>query len=223
MKNMLNLLWQKKFLILVLALLIALLPIAMTKEPVVLSRALLTSIGIEKDGDTYTIHAEHFIFNFDPFGVMEREIVSGEGKSVQEALTNLGTRLGKSTSLTHCTIIILGKGLESHNMLELLRPLLLKPQLDNDCMLFYTQSDIEPLMQTSIETGDARSGRIHVIAQFNQRQQMHSSVTLEKFFRQSLAGNQTVRMPRVNLQDDQIENDGTYATFLGGKLLHVPE
>jgi len=215
---MFKLIWQKKFLIIVLVLLVALLPIAMTRESVVLSKTLLTAIGIDKQGDEYTVYGEHFIFNFDPFGVMEREMVDGSGATVEDALADIGRKLGKRVSLTHCTVMILGKGLTEESLVPILKPFLLKPQLSNTCTLFYTESDVGSLLETSIEIGDARSGRLQVIAEFNRKQNDFKSTHIERFLRDSMGRRGIAKIAIIAEEDGEIINEGEYAVFLHGQL-----
>jgi len=210
--------WDKKFLLILLAFMIIFLPVAMTREPVVLSKLLLTSIGIEKDESGYVVHGEIFIFNFDPFGVMERELVKGEGATVDEALTNMGHNLGQTPSLSHCSVIILGNGTQGEDILELLKPFATSSQINNSCALFYTTSDMEELMQTSIDTGDARSGRIHAISAFNKRQNKMTSTNLEQFFIGSMHGNKTIHISRLTVEDNRIINERTPVKFIAGRF-----
>lgn len=187
-RSVLQLLWAKKFLILAIALLVAFLPMALTQEAVVLSKALLTSIGIEMDEDNeqYVVWGEHMIFNFDPFGVPERELVSGRGKDLDEAFVEMGRNLGKTVSLSHCTIIILHESLQGENIAELLWDFFKDPHPVNSCILFYTESGVGDLMDASINRGDARSGRLQQIAEFNRRQRKMESANLEDFMKSSV-------------------------------------
>jgi len=213
-----KLIWAKKFLLLILVLLVALLPMAMSRESVALSKTIFTAMGIDKVDGEYIVYGEAFIFNFDPFGVMEREIVIGKGDTIDDAMAEIGRNMGKTVSLSHCTVMILGKGLGDENFLDLLKPFVVTPQFSNSCVIFYTQDDVGEIMQLSLDTGDARSGRIHQIAEFNRRHEKFHATTLDKFFRSSLRGDKTASVAILSISDDIIQNEGIYATFIDGLL-----
>jgi len=212
-KDTIALLWRKKYLFIIIAFTVAILPFAITKESVVLSRAIMTAIAIDYVDDEYVVVGEHFIFNFDPFGVMEREVIVGRGESIDKAIDDIGRNMGKTVSLTHTTIFILGEGLKDKDLADMLIPFAKMPHVRNDAQLFYTTSDIEKLVQASIDTGDARSGRIQQIATYNRKQDHMPAVNLEGFLKDSLRSNSVASIPVLELVDGVIQNDGKVMSF----------
>ena len=206
---MFRIIWKKKIVIIVAVLLVALLPVALTKEPLALSRAIVTSIGIEKDGDEYTIFTETLLFNFDPFGVPEREIFSASSESIEKALIEIGRDKGKIVSLSHCTVIVLGNSLADDNLVELLDFFLKRSDISNSAALFWTGGSVETLMQASIDQGDARSGLLQRIATFNRRNSGFTSTNLERFMKDMLSGRES-RVAYIIVEDDKIVNEGDF-------------
>ena len=199
---MFKLLWEKKIAIIVAVLLVVLLPIAMTKESIVLSKTIVTAVGIEKTHDgKYTVYTEVIIFNFDPFGVQEREIHQSTAQTIDEALIEIGVNRGKTISLSHCTIITLDHSLKDENLMELLDVFLQRNDLNNSAVLFWTTSGVEKLMEASIERGDARAGLLQQIAAFNRNRDGFTSTNLELFFKDMLR-NQKAKIPLVEVDKE---------------------
>ncbi|MCL2755592.1 MAG: hypothetical protein FWE45_00890 [Firmicutes bacterium] len=216
---MFKVIWAKKFLILFLVALIAVLPMAMTKQPLALSQTIVTALGIDKINGEYKVVCEHIIFNFDPFGVMERELVTATAPSIDDAFNEIGRSQGRTISFSHCTIIILGDGLREENFADLLKPFLLKSTLSNSAVLLYTDDDIEELMQASIEIGDVRSAKLQQIAEFNRQDNRFTSTSLERFFKDSLGRNRMSKITKVRIgENDTIENEGEYVTLSRGLI-----
>jgi len=214
--SLLMLIWSKKFVILTLALLVAVLPMAITKQPLALSKTIVTAIGIDKIDDEYKVVCEHIIFNFDPFGVMERELVSAEAPTIDEALDEIGRHQGRTISFSHCTIILLGNGLEEENIMDLLRPFLLNSTLNNSAVLLWTEDDVEELLQASIEIGDVRSAKLQQIAEFNRNDARFKSTNLESFFKDSLGRDGRAKITIVRKGDNELENSGRFVKFIRG-------
>ncbi|MCL2229101.1 MAG: hypothetical protein FWC00_04715 [Firmicutes bacterium] len=216
-----GLLWQKKILIVFLVFMVAFVPFAMTQQSVVLERAIVTGLAIDKQDGKYVVYTEVLMFNFDPFGVPERELLKATADNLQDALREIGDNEGRIVSLSHCTVITLGSGLEGENILDLLMPFMLEPHPSNACVLFYTTGDVEALMKASIETGDARSARIQQIAEFNRRQNRFVHADIEDFFKRSKSGDRTVRVAVLSEQEGTISNTGAEAIFVDGVLSHT--
>ncbi|MCL2570306.1 MAG: hypothetical protein FWE16_03815 [Firmicutes bacterium] len=206
---MFKLVWEKKFLILFLVLLIAILPVALTSQPLVLEKGLVTAIGINKVGDEYQVTCEIFIFAFDPLGAPERKPVTTTAPTVEQAITKIGHNNGRDISFSHCTVIILGSGLDGENIDELLYSFFNDPRLNNSCIVIYTQSDIPTLFETSNAQGDPRSAKLQQIIEYNNRNKKFTSTNLEQFFKDIRRNNKT-KVAIINEQDGELLNTGLY-------------
>jgi len=213
---MFKLLWQKKFLIIFLAIILALLPVAATKQPVVLSKALVTCIGIDYSDGVYSVYGEKVIFNFDPFGVLERKVLSGDGDSFEDAMREIERSFGRKISFTHCTLIILGNGLVEHNsrdeIVHLLEYFYERRELSNAAAVIHTTSDLEKLIETSNKLGDVQSGLLQRLVEFNRRDREKSFINLEDLFKRYKRG-RPINIPIINEIDGALENEGNLHTI----------
>jgi len=198
---MFKMLWRKKFIIITLAVLLAFLPMAMTKEATVLGKTVITAIGLDKQNDEYIVWTESLIFNFDPFGVPERQITTAAASTIDEAFEEISLNMGRKLSFSHCSIILLGSGLEDVNLRELLWPFLLKPQLNNRAVLMWTDDDVGDVLQVSVDTGDVRSAKLQQIAAFNTKDRRRVATTLEE-----LARSETVHLNVIAIENDGLVN-----------------
>ena len=195
---------KKKFLVIALAFLVVFLPFAITAQSTTLSRTVTTAMAIDKDGDTYTVYLEHMMFTFDPLDGPERKLISASADSIEEALTKIGHNRGRTISLSHCSIIILGPGIQEDDFLEILLPFAHRVDLNNATAVFITNSDVEELMEASIENGDMRSALLQQIAAFNKERKQNFK-TLGCIVKKLLR-NEQVEIPTISLEDDEIKN-----------------
>ena len=210
-------LWRKKFIIITLAILVAMLPHALTAEASVLSKTIVTAIGIDKVNGEYEIITESIIFNFDPFGVPERELDVAHAPTIEQALAEIGMNKGRKISFSHTTLILLGKGLADEDLTLLLHPFLVMPQLNNGAVLMWTQDPLEDTLQASIDTGDVRSAKLQQIAEFNKRKTHERIATsLEQFFRGSLGTEGVAKLNIIELEDKELINGDRVAMFYRG-------
>jgi len=212
-------LWRKKFVIITLAILIAFLPMAMTNEATVLSKTILTAIGIDKKDDEYIVTVENMIFNFDPFGVPEREHTTAVASTIDEALAEISTNKGRKISFSHCSLVLLGSGLADTNLVNLLMPFLIKPQFSNGAILMWTENDIEKVFETSEEIGDVRSGKLQQIATFNKRTDGRVATSLEEFIRNSKSRDGIARLNIIEESDGDIINSNRVIELKFGVIL----
>ncbi|MCL2850836.1 MAG: hypothetical protein FWE01_00535 [Firmicutes bacterium] len=215
--------WQKKFLLIILAMLVALLPMAVSKQSMALTRTILTAIAIDMEDDEIIVYGEHVLFNFDPFGIPERHIAVGRGTDITEALADIGVNMGRTVSFSHCTLIVIGSGLDDANLFDVLMPLYKQSQLNTAAALVYTEGDVEALIQTSIDTGDVRSAKLQQIAEFNLTHKDKYHTSLERFFKQTLRRNSVARMPIINDNDGELDNTGKTAKFIGGSFSEIED
>jgi len=209
MIELLKTFWRKKFVIIAIVALTILVPMAATRQSTVLSRSIVTAMAINYSAGEYTVYTEVLIFNFDPFGVPEREVHHASALTIEEALIEIGENRGRRVSLSHCSVIVLGQGFvdSGKNLQEVLMPLFMRPDLNNSAAIFYSVDDLEELLMASAEQGDARSAMLQQIAEFNQRNKSRTFMSLEKFIKQSLEKRDTIILPEITKSDGEIRNE----------------
>lgn len=214
-------LWSRKFALLAIAILVALLPIAMTKEPITLSRTIATAIGIDYVDGEFVVHAEIVVFSFNPQDGRESELVTERGATVMEAFDKMGKDRGMTVSFTHCTIVIIGTGVLNSNetVAQIIRPIY-KSEISNGAVLFYTKSDIQNIMQQSIESGNMRSGLLQQIAEWNRKHHKNKNTTIERFYKNNALGRDAfLILTELDTSDEpKIVNTNNHAIYRAGVI-----
>ncbi|MCL2846701.1 MAG: hypothetical protein FWE38_03355 [Firmicutes bacterium] len=204
---MIKWIWKKKIVIVALVLTVALLPFALTKPTVVITKTIVTAMGIDKADDGYTVYTESLIFNFDPFGVPEREIHFATAETIPAAMKIIGQNRGRKLSLSHCTVITLGHELEESDFIKLLWPFIKRNDMSNSAVLFWTDDPVKGVMQTSIDLGDARSALLQQMAEFNRRTDKFAAKTLEEFVKDMMRDGQS-ELGVINIKGEEMINEG---------------
>ena len=214
---MFSLLWKKKFLIVFLIALIALLPQAAARPAQMLSKTLFTSIGIDKTDDEYEISGEMIVNDFSKKGETKSEVISETGANITEVMNKLSAAQGREISLAHCTLMVVGAGLNDENLGELLTYFFHKTEVNNNCAIVYTQSPVKDLLTASEEGGDKRRGLLQQILEFNQQNIIGKPTSLEKFFKDYMRTSKTGILTTATLEGDKISNEIQAAVFKNGK------
>lgn len=215
---MFRLIWQKKIALAFVVLLVLTLPVAITRPAEMLSKSIITTVGIEKQGDTYVVTGEVVVNQFNEFGGKFIEIISGEGENLNQAFNAISRTRGRTVSLAHCSLIILGSGLEEENIAHLLTFLLHRTEINNSCSLLWTDTDMETLLTLSKESADNRTNHLQQIAEFNRRNQFGAPATLQNFYKDYLRLSKTSLIPTVTIEDELIHNPNEVAVFTEGIL-----
>jgi hypothetical protein len=135
--------WKKKALILFIAVLVLLLPQAVSRPAQVFSKALLTEITIDKLEDNYSLAGKAVILPDDE----KPKEISAVGKSLGEAINKMAEDTNREISFAHCTLIIIGEGLAEENLTDTLRYFLYKTELNNNCTLAYKEKGYDTTLE----------------------------------------------------------------------------
>ena len=135
MREILTKIWNKKFFIVFVALMVFLLPQALSRPAQMSMKAVLTEITISKANDEYTIDAKMVTVNID-----EPKEVSGSGRTLAHAINDLSNVTQRNVSFAHCTQIIIGEGMEDENICDLLRYFVYRAEMNNNCALAWKEA-----------------------------------------------------------------------------------
>ena len=111
MKNLISKIKNNKIFYVFLLFIVAMFPSAFYTKAEYQQRAILVSIAIDKNEDKFDLNAMLVVPSSAGNLNSNIEIVSGEGKTVSEALHVITTDLGKKVSLAHCDTIFVNDDL----------------------------------------------------------------------------------------------------------------
>ena len=210
-------LWKKKAIVAFLVILVVTLPVAIKKPAQMLGKTLFTTVGIDMVEGKYQVTGEVIVNMFNEFGAKFLEVVQDESDSINQALNKISKTRGRTVSLAHCSLIVLGSGLQEENIASVLTFLLHRTEVNNNSQLLFTDADMQELFTISKESADNRTNHLQQIATFNIKNQFGTQATLQNFYRDYLSKSKTSTIPVVTIQDEQIHNAGELAVFVSGK------
>lgn len=211
---MFRILWRKKVMVIFLAALIVLFPAASIKPAQMLSKTLFLSIGIDKDASGYEISGIVSVNTPSQTGATTTKPVSGRASSINAALKKIEANQGRTVSLAHCNLIVVGAGAANENLAAILHHFLRQYEMSNNTLIIYTESGVKELLDTSIanKTGSS-AGMLETIAA-----QAHTT-TLDKFYKNYIRPSSSEIVNIVNLEKEEIDNTKNGAVFKNGKKL----
>lgn len=215
---MFRLLWEKKALIAFLLVLVFLLPSAVARPAQMLSKTLMTTIGVDKVNGEYVVSGEMIVNKFDQSGKKSSEVIKSNGPSVGAAVNNLSATQGREVSLGHCTLLVLGSGLANEDITDVLKYFINKTELHNNCAIIYTNSDVEGLIKGSLREGDASGNLLQQISEYNQKNVFGKPTSLETFFKNHMRATSTNVIGVAELETDAVSNKSKSAVFKNGKF-----
>lgn len=80
-------------------------------------RVVLTSLGIDRQGEDYVVSAQVFTPQLDETKMQNKSLVSVSAPTVAEALNRMNLRTGRIATISHCRLIVLGDSVMSENIL----------------------------------------------------------------------------------------------------------
>jgi len=207
---MIRILWRKKVLVVFLAALLILFPGASVRPAQALSKTIFLSVGVEKSAGGYTVIGAAMI------NAEETKLVSAEGAAVEEAFGQITSRQGRTVSLAHCNLIVLGASLSGENVANILEYFLEKFEVSNNALLVWTNGDVKGMLEASFKSKtDAPGGMLETIAAHNQLNVFKRPLTLDRFFKDYFGG-RVAFMSAISFETDEIYNTGQVAAFKNG-------
>lgn len=213
-------LWKNKVFIVFLAVVVALAPQAAARPAQMLSKTLLTTVGINKVADGYEVSGEMIINKADQPQSAERKtvMVSATAPTIGEAVNKISASQGREVSFAHTTLIIVASGLDGEDVTKPLTYFLQKTEINNGASVVYTKDDPKALIEASIKQAIAQGGMLGQTAKYNQDNVIGKPTSLETFFKDSLRKSATTITPVVALDGEEIGNNLAIAIFHNGKF-----
>lgn len=109
--------------------------------------AIVVAMGIDKTQNCYHVSAQIAIPQATDSGSGGNDsVVTGKGKTVAEAVDDIGTKTGWYPKLVFCNIILLGKDATSQNVMKELDFFLRTDKVQNTCLIAATEERAEDVL-----------------------------------------------------------------------------
>jgi len=136
-----NKLWNKKAAIVFLALLVCLLPMALTRPAQMTTKAILTDITIDRVDGEYVLTGEKVTTEAGDKGPkFKTEPVTGTDAKFVNTINKIADSTGKTVSFAHCSSITLKDGLADEDVTDILKFFMYQTELNNNCKLSWAEA-----------------------------------------------------------------------------------
>ncbi len=182
MNRVLN--WLKKTPILIpfFFLLFLYLPSALLLPPEVDRNAIVTAVGIDKEGEDYSMSFLRFVPQANLNYSEKLEVITCKGRNVSENLEKASVLMGKNINLNHVESIVLGSSVLEEDISKILDFFARTPIVLSGCLLSATNRTAKEIIE-SVNALNTESGlRLEDVLRFTEQNYYGRETTLETFF-----------------------------------------
>ena len=147
--------------------LLILLPNAVSVPSELQTTAIVSGIGIDKEGEEISLSAQILIPQPSTSYSPKSTVISGTGKDLMDAISAVELKTGQSLGLAHCYIIIIGDELCNDNLIETLDFLMRSNIMGNNTALIHTSQKAEDILKVSSQFSESDINNLQNIAKFN--------------------------------------------------------
>lgn len=160
----------------------------------------VTSIGIDKKEDNYTLTTLAVIPKGSNDVNANLEVFSGEGKTISEALKNISYNSGKKVGLSHCDTIILSLDATENNISTMLDYFIRTSNLSTNASIIVSDKDAKELIDASKSSNNYLDLSLKSIVAYQEDNSFMDDITIEKFYKTYYTESSTFYLPIVSIQ-----------------------
>jgi len=217
---MFRVLWAKKSLIVFLVLIVAFVPAAIIKPAQMMTKSVVTALGIDKLSTGEYQISGHVVENkFNPTGAVEKVVfASAIGATVEEATVNLGASMGAPVGLKHCGVLLIGSSMQDENVALIFEQFIKNGDLSNNSFVVYTEGSAVEMLEATVGNNKI----LHKVLDYNRREVFSKKSNIDVFYKDYLESKSQSFIAVLNVGSDGIvENKGIGAIFKNGKFSHL--
>jgi len=206
---MINLI-KKHYLVIVFAfLMILFLPSSLFAPALTNTRAIITGMSIDKEGEDYKISLQLITPQSNISNNENLEIIDDTGSTIFECFNNLSIKLGKVVGLEHANIIVLSSSLQGEDIMNLFDYLYRNTNITMSTILLQTDDDAKKLLETSAELNNNSSSSLQNNLGFNNSIIESSNITsLGTFFNDYFSYSKVSLVPYIQVPKEEGDSSG---------------
>lgn len=209
MKNILKKVFKNKTLALFLAFFILTFPTAIYQKSEFEKRAILTSIGIDKNGENYEFSGL-MVVEENPSQISSNvKLISSEGKNIAEAVYKMSITLGKEIGLAHCDSIVVGEGLKDENLVEVLDYFVRSSNLTKNTNLIHCPGQAKELLEVNTANKDENGITFSKLVSTGSDYLAVVDMNIEDFYARYFTKSPTAWMTIVQIDEEGGEQSGS--------------
>ena len=172
---------------------------------------IITGIGIDYNNKEY--HVSYEILNSNKEGSsinMDNDIISGNGKSINEAFLNVNRSLSKKPIFSHLKVVILKNNIEGKLLKEVFEYLLRNSDIRDEFNLVYTSSNIEDLFSIETPNKVVSLEIFELLKNGNNNINPVINEPFEDILAKVISNKQDIILNNIIVSDNSIKVDGAY-------------
>ena len=196
---------KKHYLVITFAILLVLfLPSSLVMPALTNTRAIITGMSIDKEGEDYKISLQLITPQSNISNNENLEIIDDSGSTIFECFNNLSIKLGKVVGLEHANIIILSSNLKDEDVMNFFDYLYRNTKITMSTLLLQTDDDAKKLLETSAELNNNSSSSLQNNLGFsNSIIETSNITTLGTFFNDYFSFSKVSLIPYIQVPKEE--------------------
>lgn len=174
------------------------------------TKLVVTTIGIDKEDDGYTISSLAVIPKTSTDVNANLETFEGKGKTISEALEHISLNTGKQIGLAHCDCIIVSKEIMEDNIAIVLDFFIRTANLTTNAALLASDAKSKDLVEVSKNSNNLFDLTLKDIVSNEEKSTLLNSITIENFYRSYFSRGGTFFVPILSYEkESSSEGEGS--------------
>ncbi|MBR2989200.1 MAG: hypothetical protein IKC64_05715 [Clostridia bacterium] len=187
----------------IFALILIFTPKTLSGMPEIDNKLLVTIIALDKADDKIKVTGTAIMPGENQTPSVNRATVSGEGRSVSEALDQISVKNGKPVELGLCGAVIVGSGFESESVIPHLNYLVGSGKIIPGAYLLHSPVDTgENIIKMNNNLSKASSNGISKVVEYNAVSTNVATTTILRYLSTSASVSGSAYMPCIKLSSD---------------------
>ena len=211
-------LWKKnKFLFVFLLIIVFLFPSVISKESLTYSHLICIGMGIDKKESEYEISLQVIVPQQSSNFNETLKIVSGKGKTVNEAINAIKFQVGKDVGFSQCECIIFNEEVAKENILLPIDYFVRTHNLNYNCILVCTDKSANKILEINSSLGKSYSFDLSRILEYNETNLFSKDTNIEQAYRAFLSKNTAFAITLLSTSKDSSDGlEGELSSGGGG-------
>lgn len=176
----------------------------------------VTTIGIDKKEDEYTLSALAVIPKGSNDINANLEVFEADGDSVSDALDKIAINTGKKIGLAHCDCIIFSKDITEDNVTLILDYFIRTANLTTNAALVVAEGKSKDLIEATKSSNNLLDLSLKNIVMYQEERTLLEEITIEKFYRNYFTESSTFYLPILDTEKPEEEAKTTSSSGSAG-------
>ena len=200
MKRVLKRILKNKTFYIFLLLSIFMFPEALFQQGDKARTAIVTTVGIDKEDDTYEVS----ILTVIPKGASQLnanlELFSAKDDSVVKALDTIGDSLGKNIGLSHCDCIILSKSVLEEDVCKVFDYFIRNANMSNNASVIVSKTTSKELLEASKSANNLYDLTLKDIVKYSDDDNYNTGMNIESFYKDYYSFDSVAILPLLEVE-----------------------